>query len=116
MAKSKLEKQADEIMRLAEEKGTENNFLFSTTFERYLTQIKIADNLRETIEKEGTLTSKEYVKGRANVYTHPAVTDFNRTTDSANKTVSTLLRIIKNFEKADSQDEVDPLIEAINSD
>lgn len=116
MAKSKLEKQADEIMRLAEEKGTENNFLFSTTFERYLTQIKIADNLKKIIEEEGTLTSKEYVKGRANVYTHPAVTDFNRTTDSANKTVSTLLRIIKNFEKTDSQEEVDPLIEAINSD
>ena len=52
------------------------------------------------------LVSKEYVKGRKNVYSNPAVQEYNRTTDSANKTVSTLMKIIKSFEtKSDDGDE-----------
>jgi hypothetical protein len=60
------------------------------------------------------LVSKEYVKGRKNLYTNPAVSDFNRTTDSANKTVATLLRILKSFDADSSQDDIDPLMDIIN--
>ena len=115
MNKSKLENQAKEILRLAEESGVQSNYFFATTFDRYLVQLKILEELKKAIDDEGMLVSKEYVKGRKNLYTNPAVSDYNRTTDSANKTVSTLMRIIKSF-GVDESDEADPLMSIINGD
>ena len=67
------------------------------------------------MDKDGMLVSKEYVKGRGNLYSSPAVTEFNRTTDSANKTVSTLMRILKNFGASTTDDKGgDPLLAMIN--
>jgi len=106
---------ADDIRRLAESNGVEDNYFFATTFERYQVQLSILESLKEAIAEEGMLVSKEYVKGRKNVYTNPAVAEFNRTTDSANKTVATLMRIIKNF-GVESTDDADPLMEMINSE
>lgn len=116
MKKKNLDEQAKEIVRLAEESGVQSNYFFVTTFERYQVQLKILDDLKKAIEEEGMLVSKEYVKGRKNLYTNPAVSDFNRTTDSANKTVATLMRIIKNFADDDAKDDADPLMEMINGD
>lgn len=116
MDKNKIKAQASEIMTLAQENGVENNYFFVTTFERYQTQLDILDELKKAIEEEGMLVSKEYVKGRKNLYTNPAVSDYNRTTDSANKTVSTLMRIIKSFGVEDSGEDVDPLMELINGE
>lgn len=114
MNKNELKAQAKEIVRLAEESGVQSNYFFVTTFERYQMQLKILDELAKAIEEEGMLVSKEYVKGRKNLYTNPAVSDYNRTTDSANKTVATLMRIIKNLGTDDDKDESDPLMEIIN--
>lgn len=116
MTKEKLKRQAKEIIRLAEEAGVQSNYFFVTTFERYQVQLDILDQLKETIESEGMLVEKEYVKGRKNLYTNPAVSDYNRTTDSANKTVSTLLKIIKNFGGEEVREESDPLMEMINGE
>jgi hypothetical protein len=60
------------------------------------------------------LVSKEYVRGRKNLYSNPAVAEYNKTTDSANKTVSTLLRIIKDFNVEESTEEEDLLMKMIN--
>ena len=114
MAKKNLKTQADEILRLAEDSGLQSNYFFVTTFQRYKVQLQILEELEKTIKEEGMLVSKEYVKGRANLYTNPAVSDFNRTTDSANKTVATLLRILKNFEAEQSAEESDTLMDIIN--
>lgn len=114
MAKKSLNEQAKEILRLAEESGLQSNYFFVTTFERYQVQLQILDELQKVINDEGMLVTKEYVKGRKNLYTNPAVSDFNRTTDSANKTVATLLRILKSFEADQSQEDVDPLMDIIN--
>ena len=116
MGTSKRLANADDIIRLAEESGVSDNYFFTTTFERYQVQLKILDGLKQAIEEEGMLVSKEYVKGRKNVYSNPAVSDYNRTTDSANKTVATLIRIIKNFGADDSKDDADPLMEMINGE
>lgn len=116
MGKKELALQAEEIVRLAEESGVQSNYFFVTTFERYQVQLRILDDLKKAIESEGMLVSKEYVKGRKNLYTNPAVSDFNRTTDSANKTVSTLLRIIKNFSVDEDKEERDPLLEMIQGE
>jgi hypothetical protein len=114
MAKKSLKTQANEILRLAEESGLQSNYFFVTTFERYQVQLQILEDLKQAINDEGMLVSKEYVKGRKNLYTNPAVSDFNRTTDSANKTVATLLRILKSFDADVSQEESDPLMDIIN--
>ena len=70
--------------------------------------------MEKTINEDGTLVTKEYVKGRKNVYSHPAIADYNRTTDSANKTVSTLMKIIVTLRKDDSGEKDDPLLKIIS--
>jgi hypothetical protein len=112
--KEEVKSRADEILTLAKENGVGDNYFFVTTFERYQTQLLILDELKKAIEEEGMLVSKEYVKGRKNLYTNPAVSDYNRTTDSANKTVSTLMRIIKSFGVEDDGEDRDPLMELLN--
>jgi len=112
MKKSDLKKRAAEIVKLAEKSGVQSNFFFLTTFKRYEVQLGILDNLEKTIKEEGLLVQKEYVKGRKNLYSNPAVAEYNRTADSANKTVSTLLKIIKDSENEDGKTE-DPLMKLL---
>ena len=114
MNKQKLEEQAKEIMRIAEEQGVEQNYFFYTTFQRYKVQLKILEDLEETINKEGTLVTKEYVKGRGNLYTNPAITEYNKTSTSANQTVATLIKIIKSLrDDENSGDTDDELLQAL---
>lgn len=101
----------DDLLKLAEENGVRDNYLFATTFERYQTQLAVLAQLKETIDNSPVVVKKSYVKGQENLYTNPAVTEYNRTTDSANKTVSTLMRIIRTF--GETQDETDPLLEIL---
>lgn len=110
-----LEERAEEIKKAAEASGLADNFYFETTFDRYLTQIKILAELKRTIEESETLIEKEYVKGRGNLYTHPAITEYNRTTDSANKTVTCLLKIIESFKAAETIED-DPLMRIITGE
>ncbi|MBR2735466.1 MAG: site-specific DNA-methyltransferase, partial [Clostridia bacterium] len=112
--KISLNEQAQEILRIAEKHGVEQNYFFLTTFNRYQVQIGILNYLEKTIREEGTLVTKEYVKGRKNVYSHPAISDYNRTTDSANKTVVTLMKIITTLRDRQDDDEPDPLLEILN--
>lgn len=115
MAKLSLNEQAQEIIRIAEESGVQSNFFFITTFKRYQVQLNILTELEKTIKQEGALVTKEYVKNRKNLYTNPAISDYNRTTDSANKTVATLMRILRNFGVDDTgEQDVDPLMKIIN--
>ena len=110
-----LVEQAQEILKIAEEAGVQSNFFFVTTFKRYQVQLNILSQLEESMKKDGVLVTKQYVKGRENVYSHPAVSDYNRTTDSANKTVATLMRILKNYSVDDNKaEDDDPLLRAIN--
>lgn len=114
MPKLNLNQQANEIIRIAEESGVQSNYFFVTTFQRYQVQLNILNELEKTMQKEGMLVSKEYVKGRKNLYSNPAVAEYNKTTDSANKTVSTLLRIIKDFNVEEADEEEDVLMKMIN--
>lgn len=114
MSKLSLNEQAREIVKIAEESGVQSNFFFITTFKRYQVQLNILNELEKTMKEEGMLVSKEYVKGRKNLYSNPAVAEYNKTTDSANKTVATLMRIIRNFNVAENTEEEDPLMKIIN--
>ena len=114
--KKTLQQQANEIIRIAEENGVQGNYFFLTTFERYQTQLDVLSKLKKEIKSDNVIVTKEYVKGRGNVYTNPAVAEYNRTTDSANKTVQTLMKIIKNFNVEENTEDVDPLLKIINGD
>lgn len=114
--KKSLKQQAKEIMKIAEESGLQSNYFFCTTFERYQVQLDTLTELEKTIQSGDLLVSKEYVKGRENIYIHPAIKAYNSTVDSANKTVATLMRILKNFnvDTDDPEEETDPLMKMIN--
>lgn len=114
MAKLSLQEQATEILKIAEESGVSNNFFFVTTFKRYQVQLKMLSELEKSMNEDGMLVSKEYVKGRKNLYSSPAVKDYNTTTDSANRTVATLMKILKGFDNTANQDNEDPLMAMIN--
>lgn len=112
--KTDLNKQAQEIIRIAEESGAQSNFFFLTTFRRYQVQLNILSDLEKSLKEEGMTVTKEYVKGRKNLYSNPAIAEYNRTTDSANKTVATLMRILKNYGVDEQNNEEDPLLSIIN--
>lgn len=112
--KMNLNQQAEEILRIAEESGVQGNFFFVTTFKRYQVQIKILNDLEIALKENGTLVTKEYVKGRKNLYDNPAINAYNRTTDSANKTVATLMKIIRGFVEDSDNESDDPLLKILN--
>lgn len=49
MAQINLNEQAKEILKIAEEYGVEQNFFFITMFKKYQVQIKILEDLKNTI-------------------------------------------------------------------
>ena len=109
---------AQQILKIAEQYGVEKNFLFITTFKRYTVQLKVLTDLEKAIDDNGATVTKEYVKGRKNLYTNPAIKEYNNAVNSANKTVSTLMSIIKTNSNNynDSTAEDDPLLRALNGD
>ena len=94
MAKIDLNKQARRILDAAQKSGAEQNFLFVTTFKRYQVQLKILSDLEREISEGDPIVTKEYVKGRQNIYSNPAISSYNKTADSANRTATTLMKII----------------------
>ena len=114
MTKKERMKKAKEILKLAEESGIQTNFFFVTTFDRYMTQLNLLDELDEARKEYGNLVTKEYVKGRENLTISPAVSAYNNTVAGANRTAETLLKIIKGFKAEEQAEAVDPLIGIIN--
>jgi hypothetical protein len=114
LAKIDLNQQAKEILEIAQKYGVEQNFLFITTFKRYQVQLSILTELEKKINEDGSLVTKEYVKGRGNLYTHPAISEYNKTSTSANQTVATLIKIVKSLRKDDDEEEgEDELLNAL---
>lgn len=114
MGKLNLQEQAEEILRIAEKYGVEQNFLFITTFKRYQVQLNILNDLEKRIKDDGSLVTKEYVKGRGNLYTHPAISEYNKTATSANQTVATLIKIFKSMRnEAEENEGEDELLTAL---
>lgn len=89
-----LNQQAQEILERAQARGVEHSFMFVTTFKRYQEHIQHLIDLEKAIRGEGTLVTKEYVKGRGNLYVNPAVSAYNQTAGAADKTAQLLLRYI----------------------
>ena len=101
----------DSFMERAENLGLADDYLFISTLERYKTQVQILSRLRKTIEAEDTIVTKEYIRGRENLYTHPAITEYNKTCDSTNKTAQTIDGLMKSaFNIRKKEEDKDPLV------
>ena len=112
MEEKELQKQVDKILKKAKSKGLESNFFFTTTLDRYLTQLKVMEDLKASIEAEGTMVTKEYVKGRKNLYVNPALATYNNTCKIANNTVQTLAKIVSSFDsEASEKTTSDPMMD-----
>lgn len=109
-----LQEQADLIVKNAEKKGVSTNFFFVTTFERYQVQMKIMSELEKEINELGATVEKEYVKGRQNVYTNPAISEYNKTATAANGTVATLLKILTTLAEEEKKEPADLMSEFLS--
>lgn len=116
MTNKEIELKGKQILKQAEEKGLTDNFLFSTTFDRYLYQLKLINQLQEECSKSETLVTKCYVRGRETVVLNPTIRGLNSVSSEANKTLNTLLKVIDSFGKAESkkEEEKDILLDIIN--
>lgn len=113
--KMSLQQQADKLLEQAEERGVSSNFFFRTTFKRYQVQMQILNSLEKAIEEHGATVTKEYVKGRQNLVSNPAITEYNKTATAANGTVATLLNILKSLSnETDGGSKLYSLIESLN--
>lgn len=106
-----LQEQADAIVKRAQEKGVSTNFFFVTTFKRYQVQMKIMSDLEESIKDDGATVTKAYVKGRENIYTNPAISEYNKTATAANGTVATLMKILTTFAEEEEKKPADLMSE-----
>lgn len=89
-----------DLIKLARTYGVEKNALFVQAAEQYAVQQMVIKQIKAALEEDDLLTSKEYVKGRENVYTHPLVRELPKHADSANKTLVTMLEIITKLGKS----------------
>jgi hypothetical protein len=90
---------ASKLIKLAEQGGVEQNFFFTTTFARYKTQLNLLTRLQAEISGADLMVTKEYVRGRQNLVSNPAINEYNKTSQAANQTVICLMKIISTFSK-----------------
>lgn len=95
--RNNLSKVAAQLLKMAKDGGTEQNYFFTTVFQRYQVQLATLDRLQQEIEDGDLLIEKEYVKGRKNLVANPAISEYNKTSTAANQTAQTLIKIIQTF-------------------
>lgn len=112
MAKTKkdFDGMRKKLLEGAKEKGLIDDYKFMTTLERYDNQVANLQKLAEVINTSDTIVEKEYVKGRPNFYVHPAVKEYNNTSNSANRTMDTLLKILAQAPAKEPEDEFEKFV------
>lgn len=85
----------DNLIELAKSYNVQDNALFVSAAKQYDVQMKVIDMIQNQLEDDGSAVStKEYVKGRENVYANPLIKELPKHSDSANRTLQTMLDII----------------------
>ena len=110
-----IQEQVDRILEQAEQKGVSSTFFFKTTYKRYQVQMRILADLEKAIEEYGATVTKEYVKGRQNLVSNPAISEYNKTATASNGTVATLMNIMKTLsDEETSGGKLQDLINSLN--
>lgn len=86
-------------MAMATDYGVDKIAVVQSALEQYSIQQAIILELKAELDAESLMTTKEYVKGRKNLYAHPALAELPRHIDSANKTADLVLRMIDQLGK-----------------
>ena len=95
MTKTKKGDLFDELMEMAREYNVAANAMFQAAANQYAAQQEVIRMIKAEIDGADELTAaKTYVKGAANLQASPLIKELPRHTDSANKTLSTMLDII----------------------
>ena len=102
--KEELNRRIEEFRARAEELGIADDLIFSTTFDRYITQVQTLADLKEQIEEGELMVKKAYVKDRDNLYVNPAVAEYNKTSTAANQTAVTLVKLMQQL-RDDAEDD-----------
>lgn len=98
---------------MADEYGVSENALFLQTAKQYALQQKVIDDINAVLsDADALMTTKEYVKGRENIYANPLVKELTKHTDAANKTAKVMLDIIVTLgAKKEDNDELAEMLE-----
>ncbi len=103
-----LKERANKILAKAREKGDEQALLFETIFQQYLETLDHRQKLRNSLVEDGVTVTKEYVKGRQNIYVHPALAAYATQGKLLLETAKTLMTLIREkIADEDDQDEFD---------
>lgn len=100
-----IKEKAKGIMQEAKERGLDTDASFTTSFHLLEVQIEMLEALEKSFREDGTTITKEYVKGRENIYIHPAVDKYTKTSDSAFNKILKLKEMLK--EETPSEDNFD---------
>ena len=104
--------QAEKILKQAERDGVLDNFLFMTTFERYLDKVERLRDIEKELTDSGYTIEKTY-NGSTNEVASPAYRNYIAICDSLDRTVSTLLKVTREFKKGIPGGD-DPLLDILN--
>lgn len=103
-----LKERAAKILAKAREKGDEQALLFETIFQQYLETLDHRQKLRKALVDDGITVTKEYVKGRQNIYVHPALAAYATQGKLLLETAKTLMTLIREkIADSDDQDDFD---------
>ena len=94
MAKKKQPQSLEALTKMAKAYGIDKNPVVQSALEQYALQQSVILEMKKGLEGDDILTTKEYVKGRENVYANPILKELPRHTDSANKTADLILKMI----------------------
>lgn len=97
------------ILEEAKECGLGSDASFLTSYHLLEVQIEMLDALEKSFKEDGATTTKEYVKGRENIYVHPAVDKYTKTSDSAFNKIVKLKEMIDKSTNTDDEFDVDSL-------
>ena len=100
-----LQRRIREFADKATELGIADDLIFDTTFNRYVMQVNILEQLKEQIEDGELMVKKAYVKDRDNLYVNPAVAEYNKTSTAANQTAVTLVKLMTQLREGVSEDD-----------
>ena len=97
-----IKEMAKGILEDAKEKGLDNDSCFLTSYHMLEVQVEMLDSLEKTFKEDGSIITKEYVKGRGNVYIHPAVDKYTKISDSA---FNKILKLKEMLDKSSNYDD-----------
>lgn len=98
------------ILEEAAKTGFDKDASFLTSYHLLQVQIEMLDSLEKSFREDGATITKEYVKGRENVYVHPAVDKYAKTSDSAFNKILKLKEMVKK-EEIENNDSFDDFID-----